>query len=48
LALVQLGNGCRLEFGERLSLGDLVELELAGVGILRHRVGQQQKSRWWP
>jgi len=43
-----VGNGCRLEFGERLSPGDLIELELPGVGILRNRLGQPQKSRWWP
>ena len=43
-----VGNGCRLEFGERLSPGDLIELDLPGVGILRNRLGQPQRSRWWP
>lgn len=43
-----VGNGCGLEFGRRLSPGDVVELELPGVGVLRNRLGQPEKSRWWP
>ena len=31
-------RGCGLEFGELLSDGDTVELEVGGIGTLRHRI----------
>jgi 2-keto-4-pentenoate hydratase/2-oxohepta-3-ene-1,7-dioic acid hydratase in catechol pathway len=43
-----VGNGCGLEFGRRLSPGDLIELDLPEVGVLRNRIGRPEKSRWWP
>ncbi|MCL6445124.1 MAG: fumarylacetoacetate hydrolase family protein [Alicyclobacillus sp.] len=33
-----VGNGCGLELGKYLSPGDIVELEIEGIGILRNRV----------
>lgn len=33
-----VGNGCGLEHGRFLSPGDVVELEIEGIGILRNRV----------
>jgi fumarylacetoacetate (FAA) hydrolase len=36
-----VGTGCILEHGDRrwLEPGDLVELEVEGIGVLRNRVG---------
>ncbi len=31
-------NGCGLEIGRRLSPGDMVELEVEGIGVLRNRI----------
>ncbi len=36
-----LGRGCGLELGKFLHEGDLVELEVGGIGILRNRVVRQ-------
>ena len=36
-----VGNGCGLEFGRFLRDGDVVELEIDGLGILRNRVVKQ-------
>ena len=33
-----VGNGCGLELGRFLKPGDVVELEIAGLGVLRNRV----------
>ena len=33
-----VGTGCGLELGRRLKSGDVVELEIEGIGILRNRV----------
>jgi 2-keto-4-pentenoate hydratase/2-oxohepta-3-ene-1,7-dioic acid hydratase in catechol pathway len=33
-----VGGGCGLEHGTYLKAGDVVELEVEGIGILRNRV----------
>lgn len=33
-----VGTGCGMELGRRLASGDIVELEIEGIGILRNRV----------
>lgn len=33
-----VGSGCGLELGRRLASGDVVELEIEGIGVLRNRV----------
>jgi 2-keto-4-pentenoate hydratase/2-oxohepta-3-ene-1,7-dioic acid hydratase in catechol pathway len=33
-----VGGGCGLELGRFLKIGDVVELEFTGLGILRNRV----------
>jgi 2-keto-4-pentenoate hydratase/2-oxohepta-3-ene-1,7-dioic acid hydratase in catechol pathway len=44
-----VGNGCTLELTDRrLKPGDVVELEVAGLGVLRNSLGQPEPSRWWP
>jgi 2-keto-4-pentenoate hydratase/2-oxohepta-3-ene-1,7-dioic acid hydratase in catechol pathway len=43
-----VGGGCGLEFGKRLQPGDIVELEVPGVGVLRNRLGEPQTSGWTP
>jgi 2-keto-4-pentenoate hydratase/2-oxohepta-3-ene-1,7-dioic acid hydratase in catechol pathway len=35
-----VGNGCGLEHGRFLSTGDVVELEVSGLGVLRNRLVQ--------
>ncbi len=34
-----VGTGCGLELGRYLSPGDVVELEIEGIGVLRNRIG---------
>jgi 2-keto-4-pentenoate hydratase/2-oxohepta-3-ene-1,7-dioic acid hydratase in catechol pathway len=43
-----VGFGSGLELYRRLQPGDLVELEVAGVGTLRNRVGEPVPARWAP
>jgi 2-keto-4-pentenoate hydratase/2-oxohepta-3-ene-1,7-dioic acid hydratase in catechol pathway len=43
-----VGGGCGLELGRFLSPGDVVELEVSGIGVLRNRLGQPQPVRWRP
>jgi 2-keto-4-pentenoate hydratase/2-oxohepta-3-ene-1,7-dioic acid hydratase in catechol pathway len=43
-----VGNGSALELGRSLRPGDVVELEVGGVGVLRNRIGQRQQGTWWP
>jgi len=43
-----VGNGCALEIGRHLSPGDVVELEIEGVGVLRNQLGPAEEKRWWP
>jgi 2-keto-4-pentenoate hydratase/2-oxohepta-3-ene-1,7-dioic acid hydratase in catechol pathway len=37
-----VGGGCGLELDKRLQPGDVVELEISGVGVLRNRMGQPE------
>jgi fumarylacetoacetate (FAA) hydrolase len=41
-----VGSGCILEHGDGrwLQPGDVVELEVEGIGVLRNRVGQRHSS----
>ena len=43
-----VGGGCGLEIDKRLQPGDVVELEISGVGVLRNRLGQRQAPGWTP
>jgi len=43
-----VGNGCGLEIGRSLSPGDVVEMEIAGVGVLRNTLGQPEHAGWNP
>ncbi|HZD72098.1 MAG TPA: fumarylacetoacetate hydrolase family protein [Actinomycetes bacterium] len=40
--------GCGLELGRQLQPGDVVELEVSGVGLLRNRLGEPEPLRWSP
>jgi hypothetical protein len=31
-----------------LKPGDVVELEVAGLGVLRNTLGQPEPAHWWP
>jgi 2-keto-4-pentenoate hydratase/2-oxohepta-3-ene-1,7-dioic acid hydratase in catechol pathway len=39
-----VANGCGLELGRYLEPGDVVELEIAGLGVLRNRVTQPRQE----
>lgn len=44
-----LGNGSGLELDRFLAPGDVLELELSGVGVLRSRFSTEpEKAPWWP
>ncbi len=43
-----VGFGCGLELGRKLQPGDIVELEVSGIGVLRNRIGSPRKSSWMP
>ncbi len=43
-----VGLGCGLELGKQLQPGDVVELEVEGIGILRNRIGQPEARGWEP
>jgi 2-keto-4-pentenoate hydratase/2-oxohepta-3-ene-1,7-dioic acid hydratase in catechol pathway len=43
-----VGGGCGLELDRRLSPGDVVELEVEGIGVLRNTLGQPQAAAWTP
>jgi len=43
-----VGSGCGLELGRNLQPGDVVELEITAVGVLRNRVGQPEPRGWEP
>lgn len=44
-----MGFGAGVETGRFLNPGDLVELELEGVGVLRNRVALEKETPpWWP
>jgi 2-keto-4-pentenoate hydratase/2-oxohepta-3-ene-1,7-dioic acid hydratase in catechol pathway len=41
-------GGCTLEIQRELVPGDLIELEIEGLGRTRNRYGIPPKSGWWP
>ena len=41
-------GGSTVEIGRALSPGDLVELEIEGLGVLRNRLGTPGAGGWWP
>ncbi|GBD14230.1 Ureidoglycolate lyase [bacterium HR25] len=43
-----VGRGCGLELGRQLQPGDVVELEVSGIGVLRNRLGQPEPPGWEP
>jgi 2-keto-4-pentenoate hydratase/2-oxohepta-3-ene-1,7-dioic acid hydratase in catechol pathway len=43
-----VGGGCGLELGRSLEPGDVVELEIEGLGVLRNRLGTPPESGWRP
>jgi 2-keto-4-pentenoate hydratase/2-oxohepta-3-ene-1,7-dioic acid hydratase in catechol pathway len=43
-----VGRGCALELGRQLAPGDTVELEVAGIGVLRNRLSQPEPPGWRP
>jgi 2-keto-4-pentenoate hydratase/2-oxohepta-3-ene-1,7-dioic acid hydratase in catechol pathway len=43
-----VGGGCGLELGRSLEPGDVVELEIEGLGVLRNRLGTPPASGWRP
>ena len=43
-----VGFGSGAEHGKRLQPGDLVELEVQGIGVLRNRIGQPAPHGWEP
>ncbi|WP_163700519.1 fumarylacetoacetate hydrolase family protein [Mycolicibacterium agri] len=43
-----VGLGCGLELYKSLQPGDVVELEIEGIGLLRNTIGKQTGSFWQP
>ncbi len=43
-----VGWGCGVEFGKVLNPGDLIELEVEGIGVLRNRIGTPAPAGWKP
>jgi 2-keto-4-pentenoate hydratase/2-oxohepta-3-ene-1,7-dioic acid hydratase in catechol pathway len=43
-----VGRGCGLELRRTLEPGDVVELEIEGLGVLRNRLGTPPPSGWHP
>jgi 2-keto-4-pentenoate hydratase/2-oxohepta-3-ene-1,7-dioic acid hydratase in catechol pathway len=45
-----VSGGCGMEIGRWLQPGDVVELEIEKIGVLRHRIGHPQPtpSSWVP
>ncbi|HLL79396.1 MAG TPA: fumarylacetoacetate hydrolase family protein [Ktedonobacteraceae bacterium] len=43
-----VGFGCGMELGRRLQPGDVVELEVDGIGVLRNRIGLPEPRGWEP
>ncbi len=43
-----VGTGAGAEHGKQLQPGDVVELEVAGLGVLRNRIGQPEPRGWAP
>jgi 2-keto-4-pentenoate hydratase/2-oxohepta-3-ene-1,7-dioic acid hydratase in catechol pathway len=43
-----VGNGSFLEMGRQLEPGDVVEMAVGNVGVLRNVMGQKEMGLWWP
>ena len=43
-----VGGGCGAELGRKLSPGDVVELEIEGIGVLRNRLATPSANGWTP
>lgn len=43
-----VGLGCGLELYKSLQPGDVIELEVEGIGVLRNIIGEQPTSFWHP
>ena len=43
-----VGLGCGLELYRSLQPGDVIELEIEGIGVLRNTIGEQPASFWQP
>lgn len=43
-----MGNGSALELDRQMSPGDVVEMEVGNIGVLRNRFGEKQAMGWWP
>jgi 2-keto-4-pentenoate hydratase/2-oxohepta-3-ene-1,7-dioic acid hydratase in catechol pathway len=43
-----VGRGCGVELGRLLKAGDVVELEVEGIGILRNKMGTPAPAGWMP
>jgi 2-keto-4-pentenoate hydratase/2-oxohepta-3-ene-1,7-dioic acid hydratase in catechol pathway len=43
-----MGGGSALEHDIVIKPGDIVELEAAGIGVLRNTFGQPESGLWWP
>jgi 2-keto-4-pentenoate hydratase/2-oxohepta-3-ene-1,7-dioic acid hydratase in catechol pathway len=43
-----VGQGCGVELGKLLKPGDVIELEVEGIGILRNKMGSPAPAGWMP
>ena len=43
-----VGRGCGVELGKLLKAGDVIELEVEGIGILRNKMGTPAPAGWMP
>jgi len=43
-----VSGGCGLELGRQLNPGDVVELDISGIGTLRNRLGPPEHAGWDP
>jgi 2-keto-4-pentenoate hydratase/2-oxohepta-3-ene-1,7-dioic acid hydratase in catechol pathway len=43
-----VGGGCGIELDRMLSPGDVVELEIEGIGVLRNTLGARARDGWTP
>lgn len=43
-----VGRGCGMELGKFINPGDVVELEIEGIGVLRNRIGNPPSGGWLP
>jgi 2-keto-4-pentenoate hydratase/2-oxohepta-3-ene-1,7-dioic acid hydratase in catechol pathway len=43
-----VGRGCGLELDRQLQPGDVVELEVSGIGVLRNQIGPAEAVTWRP